>query len=149
MDRGAWGATVHGTLLEDMGFTCTKYAFADSNDMSAVTQSAADNSDVIYVPTDNQVASGTGIIDGICQAAGVPIIAGEEGSCAGCGVATLSISYYDLGVATGKMAAKILKGEADIANMPIEYAATSTPKYNADICNALGLTPPEGYVAIG
>ena len=137
------------TMLEGMGFTCTLYAFADSNDMAAVTQTAADNSDVIYVPTDNAVASSTGIIDGICQAAGVPIIAGEENICAGCGVATLSISYYDLGVATGKMAAKILKGEADISTMPVEYAATSTPKYNAAICEALGLTAPEGYTAIG
>ena len=137
------------TMLEGLGYTCTMYAFADTNDMSAVTQEAADNSDVIYVPTDNTVASGTGIIDGICQAAGVPIIAGEEGICSGCGVATLSISYYDLGVATGKMAAKILKGEADISTMPIEYAATSTPKYNAAICEALGLTAPEGYTAIG
>ena len=137
------------SLLEAKGYTCTKYAFADSNDMAAVTQSAADASDVIYVPTDNAVASGTGVIDGICQAAGVPIIAGEEGICAGCGVATLSISYYDLGVATGKMAAKVLKGEADISTMPVEYAATSTPKYNAAICEALGLTAPEGYTAIG
>ena len=140
--------TIKG-MLEAMGYTCTMYAFADTNDMSAVTQNAADNSDVIYVPTDNTVASGTGIIDGICQAAGVPIIAGEEGICAGCGVATLSISYYDLGVATGKMAAKVLKGEADISTMPVEYAATSTPKFNARLCEALGLTAPEGYAAIG
>lgn len=136
-------------MLEEMGYTCELYGFADTNDMPAVTQKAADNSDVIYVPTDNTVASGTGIIDGICQAAGVPIIAGEEGICSGCGVATLSISYYDLGVATGKMAAKILKGEADISTMPVEYAATSTPKYNPTICDALGLTAPEGYTAIG
>jgi len=136
-------------MLENLGYTCALYAFADTNDMSAVTQNAADNSDVIYVPTDNTVASGTGIIDGICRTAGVPIIAGEEGICSGCGVATLSISYYDLGVATGKMAARILKGEADISTMPVEYAATSTPKYNAAICEDLGLTAPEGYTAIG
>ena len=136
-------------LLEDMGYTCTLYAFADSNDVSSVTQTAADASDVIYVPTDNTVASNTGIIDGICQPAGVPVIAGEEGICSGCGVATLSISYYDLGVATGKMAAKILTGEADISTMAIEYAADFTPKYNETICNALGLTAPsEDYVAI-
>lgn len=140
--------TIKG-LLEGMGYACEMYAFADTNDMSAVTQNAADNSDVIYVPTDNTVASGTGIIDGICQAAGVPIIAGEEGICSGCGVATLSISYYDLGVATGRMAAKILTGEADISTMPVEYAATSTPKYNPAICDTLGLTAPEGYAAIG
>ena len=136
-------------LLTDMGYTCTKYPFTDSNDVAAVTQSAADNSDVIYVPTDNTVASNTGIVDGICRPAGVPVFAGEEGICAGCGVATLSISYYDLGVTTGKMAAQILKGEANVAEMSIAYAEAFTPKYNAAICADLGLTPPEGYIAIG
>ena len=136
-------------LLEAAGLECTQYPFADTNDMQAVTQEAASNSDVIYVPTDNAVAAATGTVDGVCQNLGVPVIAGEEGICSGCGVATLSISYYDLGYTTGKMAAKILTGEADISTMPIAYAETFTPKYNATICEALGLTPPEGYVAIG
>ena len=134
--------------LEALGYTATLYSFSDSNDLAAVTETAVAASDVIYVPTDNTVAANTGIIDNICQPAGIPVIAGEEGVWAGCGVATLSISYYDLGVATGKMAAKILTGEADIATMPIEYAP-ATPKYNPTICEALNLTAPEGYVAIG
>ena len=134
--------------LEKLGFTCKQYAFADSNEMQSVVQKAADESDVIYLPTDNTVAANTGIIDNICQPAGIPVIAGEEGICAGCGVATLSISYYDLGYGTGKMAAKILTGEADISTMKIEYAP-ATRKYNAEICKALNLTPLEGYVAIG
>ena len=135
--------------LEDLGFTCTQYPFADTNDMASVTQSAADNSDVIYVPTDNTCANNAGIVDNICRPAKVPVIAGEEGICGGCGVATLSISYYDLGTATGEMAAKILTGEADISQMPIEYAPQFTKKFNEAICADLGLTPPEGYVAIG
>ena len=134
--------------LEGKGLTCTLYSFADTNDLQAVVQKAADASDVIYVPTDNQCASAVESIDSICRDAGVPIIAGEEGICKGCGVATLSISYYDLGVKTGEMAAKILKGEADISTMPIEYAE-ATKKYNAEICTALNLTVPEGYAAIG
>ncbi len=134
-------------LLEAAGLTCTQYPFTDSNDIQAVCQMAADNSDVIYVPTDNTVASNTGIIDGICHGK-VPVFAGEEGICGGCGVATLSISYYDLGVATGEMAVKILKGEANVSEMEIGYAATVTPKYNAANCEALGLTAPEGYEAI-
>ena len=135
--------------LEKLGYTAEYYSFSDSNDLAAVTEKAAAESDVIYVPTDNTVAANTGIIDNICQPAGIPVIAGEEGICGGCGVATLSISYYDLGVATGKMAAKILTGEADISEMPIEYAPQFTKKYNPTICDALGLTAPEGYVAIG
>ena len=136
-------------LLEEKGYTCELFAFVDSNDMPAMTQAACAFSDVIYVPTDNAVASGTDIIDAICRPEGVPVIAGEEGICAGCGVATLSISYYDLGYATGEMAAKILTGEADVSTMPVGYAAAVTPKYNAEICEELGLTAPEGYVAIG
>ena len=139
--------TVKG-YLEEMGYTCTLYPFADSNDAAAVTQTAADASDVIYVPTDNTVAANTGIVDNICQPAGVPVIAGEEGICKGCGVATLSISYYDLGVTTGKMAAKILTGEADISTMPIAYAENFTPKFNTVIGEALGVAMPEGYTAI-
>lgn len=136
------------TELEKDGLTVTMYPFSDSNDLSSVCTTAAENSDVIYVPTDNTVAENTGIIDNICEPAGVPVIAGEEGICSGCGIATLSISYYDLGYATGKMAAQILKGEADISTMAIGYAETQTPKYNADNCKALNITPLEGYVAI-
>lgn len=139
--------TVKG-YLEELGLTCEYYAFSDSNDLSAVCTSAAENSDVIYVPTDNTVASNTEIIKNICMPAKVPVIAGEEGICSGCGVATLSISYYDLGVATGKMAAKILKGESKISEMPIEYAPQFTKKYNKDICDELGVTIPEDYVVI-
>lgn len=134
--------------LEKLGYTCTQYPFSDTNDMASVTQNAASSSDVIYVPTDNTCANNSGIIDNICRPASVPVIAGEEGICGGCGVATLSISYYDLGVATGKMAAKILTGEAKVEEMPIEYAPQFTKKYNPAICDALGLTVPDGYEAI-
>lgn len=136
------------TALEGLGYTCEYYAFADSNDLSSIVTKAASENDVLYVPTDNTAAANAEIINNICQPEGIPVIAGEEGICAGCGVATLSISYYDLGVGTGKMAAKILTGEADIAEMPIEYAPQFTKKYNQQLCEALGITVPDDYVAI-
>lgn len=135
-------------FLEELGYTCKQYGFSDSNDLSSVATTAASESEVIYVPTDNTVAANTEILNNICQPAGVPVIAGEEGICAGCGVATLSISYYDLGVATGKMAAKILTGESKVEEMPIEYAPQFTKKYNAELCEALGVTVPDDYVVI-
>lgn len=138
--------TVKG-YLEDLGYTCEYYAFSDSNDLATVCTTAADESDVIYVPTDNTAANNTEIVNNICQPAGVPVVAGEEGICAGCGIATLSISYYDLGVATGKMAARILQGE-DISTMPIEYAPEFTKKYVPSRCEALNITVPDDYVAI-
>ena len=133
--------------LEDKGITATQYAFSDSNDLASVCQKAADENDAVYVPTDNTVAANTGIVDGICRPAKKPVFAGEEGICSGCGVATLSISYYDLGYTTGEMAVKILNGESDISTMPIEYTDV-TKKYNKAVCDDLGLTAPEGYVEI-
>ena len=134
--------------LEKLGYTATLYSFSDSNDLAAVTESAVAASDVIYVPTDNTVAANTGIIDNICRPAKVPVVAGEEGIIKGCGVATLSISYYDIGYKTGEMAAQVLTGEADISTMPIEYAPQFTKKYNAEICADLGLEIPSDYVAV-
>ncbi len=135
--------------LEAMGLEAELYSFTDSNDMAAIATAACEYADVIYVPTDNTVASSAAILDGVARPAGVPVIAGEEGICAGCGVATLSISYYDLGYQTGIMAAQVLTGEADISEMPIQYAPQFTKKYNAEICEELNVTIPEDYIAIG
>lgn len=139
--------TIQG-YLEEMGYTCTEYAFSDSNDLSAVVTTACAESDVLYIPTDNTAATNAELIGNIAVPAGVPIIAGEEGICSGCGVATLTISYYDLGCQTAEMAYEILVNGADPATMEIAYAPNFTPKYNAANCEALGLTPPEGYEAI-
>ncbi|MCR5215518.1 MAG: ABC transporter substrate-binding protein [Lachnospiraceae bacterium] len=139
--------TIKG-YLEALGYTCTLYGFSDSNDLTSVATTAVSNSDVIYVPTDNTVASNAELLDNIARPAKVPVVCGEEGIAAGCGVATLSISYYDLGVATGKMAIKVLKGEANISEMPVEYAPQFTKKYNATIAADLGITIPSDYVAI-
>ena len=136
------------TYLEDMGYVCEAYAFTDVNDLSSVTQTACDNSDVIYIPTDNTAASNTETIANVVIPAGVPVIAGESGICSGCGVATLSISYYDLGYTTGEMAAQILTGEADISTMAIQSAPNVTKMYNAANCEALGVTIPDDYVVI-
>ena len=133
--------------LTGKGITCTRYSFSDSNDVAAVTTKAAADSDVIYIPTDNTAASCTETIGSIVLNAKTPVVAGEKGICAGCGVATLSISYYDLGYKTGEMAAQVLTGEADIAEMPIQYAP-ATKMYNPTMCEALGITAPEGYEAM-
>ena len=140
--------------LESKGITCSEYKFADSNELTSVaTKAANDGLDALYVPTDNTVADNTAIIKNIVIAKGIPVFAGEEGVCAGCGYATLSIDYYNLGKKTGEMAAKVLLGQAHIEDMAIEYDAEPTKKYNKEICEALGIDiaalEAAGYVAIG
>ena len=134
--------------LNEMGIETARYAFTDTNDVTSVTQTAATASDVIYIPTDNTAASNTEAIANVVIPEQVPVVAGEEGICKGCGVATLSISYYDLGYKTGEMAAEILADGADVSTMPVEFAPNVTKKYNAANCEALGITPPDGYEAI-
>lgn len=134
--------------LEGMGYTCEEFSFADSNDVASVTQAACNASDVIYIPTDNTAASCTEAIRNVVVPAGVPVVAGEQGICSGCGVATLSIDYYELGEITGEMAYQILVEGADPATMEIQTAPTTTKMYNPSVCQELNITPPEGYTAI-
>ena len=134
--------------LEEMGYTCAEFTFADSNDVASVAQNAADNSDVIYIPTDNTAASCTEAIRNVLEPAGVPAVVGEEGLCSGCGVATLSISYYDLGYTTGEMAYEVLVNGADVSTMDVRFAPNVVKEYNAEMCELLGIEVPEDYVAI-
>lgn len=135
--------------LEELGFTCYQYSFTDSNDLAAVCQDAAAHSEVLYIPTDNTCASNALLIGNLCRPAGVPVFTGDEGTCKGCGAATLTIDYYDIGYVTGEMAAKILSGESRAGEMPIQYAPRVIPKYNQSVCEELGLTPPsDDYVLI-
>lgn len=135
-------------MLEAYGYTVAEYTFADSNDVASVVANACGDNEVLYIPTDNTAASCTEAINNVALNAGIPIVCGEEGLCSGCGVATLSISYYDLGYATGEMAYEILVNGADVSSMEVQFAPQFTKEYNAATCEALNVSVPEDYVAI-
>lgn len=134
--------------LTTLGLESKVYTCADTNEIASITTQACQECDAIYIPTDNTIASATSAVNEIAEPAGVPIIAGEEGICKGCGVGTLSISYYSIGQKAGEMAAEILLNGANPAEMEIQYAADLTKKYVADRATALGITIPEDYEAI-
>ena len=141
-------ATKFTEALDGSGITVKEYSAADSNEISSVCSTAVAECDVLYIPTDNTIASSTETIKNIVVPAKKPVIAGEEGICKGCGVATLSISYEELGRTTGEMAYEILVNGADVSTMEVRFAPNVTKKYNAEICSELGITVPEGYEAI-
>ncbi len=134
--------------LKSLGYEVKVYTFVDTNDVLAVTQSAVQSCQALYIPTDNTAASNTDLINSVAEPAKIPIIAGEEGICKGCGIATLSISYYDIGYKAGLMAYEILVNGANPADMEIAYADSTTKKYIADRAAAIGVTIPDGYEAI-
>ena len=146
--NSVYQANVVKAALEAKGLTVKIYTFSDSNDVATVTATACDECDALYIPTDNTAASCAEAINNVALPKNTPIIAGEKSICEKCGIATLSIDYYELGVTTGKMAAKILKGESNISEMPIEYYQNPVKMANAEICKELGLTIPSDYTAI-
>ena len=137
------------TYLENKGVTVKTFAFTDSNDIYLVTGQAVDECEALYIPTDNKAASSADIIDSVTRPAGVPVFCGEENTCLKCGVASLAINYYDLGVTTGNMAIKLLKGEVKIEEMPIEYFPNPVKKYNKEICEDLNMKMPSEFIPIG
>ena len=135
--------TVRG-YLEPLGYACEIFAFTDVNDLASVTQAACDASDVIYIPTDNTVATNVESVANVVLPAGVPVVGGDPGICSGCGVATIATDYYELGRLTAEMAAQVLTGEADISSMPVQYGAMEKI-YDPENCELLGISIPEGY----
>jgi len=134
--------------LEKAGVKVEAKSFTDSNDIAAITAELCSGCDALYVPTDNQVASYGETINNIASEKKIPIICGEEGTCVKCGVATLTIDYYELGRTTGQMAVKILKGEANVSEMPIEYYTNPVKKYNKEIAANCGVEIPSEYIEI-
>lgn len=143
--NSAYQVKVVTEYLEAKGLTVKDFSFSASSDVAQVAEAAAAASDAIYIPTDNTAASCTETINNVVLPTKTPIIAGEAGICSGCGIATLSISYYELGRKTGEMAAQILTGAVNISDMPIAYDPNPVKKYNAAICEELGIVIPEGY----
>lgn len=134
--------------LEAKGVECNFYSFADSNDIQTVVNKAAAESDAIYIPTDNTAASNGSIISAACKEANVPIIAGEEGIFKNTNaVATLSLSFYDIGSKAGEMAFDILVNGTDPATMNIRLTDKLTYLYNEDVAKEFGITVPENYTA--
>ena len=146
--NSAYQAKLFEDALKEDGIEYKEYTAADSNEIQSVTTSAISECDALYIPTDNTMASNTEIINNICLPAKVPVVAGEQGICAGCGIATLSISYYDIGYKAGEMAYDILENGKDISTMKIETAPNVTKMYNPTICEELGIEVPDEYEAI-
>ena len=147
--NSVYQANIVEAELVSLGYEVEIFTFADTNDVANVTAAACAAADVLYIPTDNTAASCAETINNVALPAGTPIIAGEENACKGFGVATLSINYYDIGYIAGQMAVEILVNGTNPGDIDIKFAPETTKVYNAEICEKLGVSIPEGYVAIG
>jgi putative ABC transport system substrate-binding protein len=134
--------------MEDYGVECEVFTFSDSNDMQSVCTSAIQDCDAMYIPTDNTAAANMTIVANVCEPAGIPVIGGEEGMTANGALATVSISYYDIGYLCGQQAYDILVNGADISTMPIAYSTNPVKEYNPEFAEAIGFEMPDGFEPI-
>ena len=146
--NSVYQAEIVAEELTKLGITVKEFTFADSNEVAAVTQSACDACDALFIPTDNTAADCAEAINNVALTAKTPIITGEEAVCAACGIATLTIDYYELGRVTGEMAAGVLTGETDIATLAVAYYPDPVKKYNAELCETYGVTVPDDFTVI-
>jgi putative tryptophan/tyrosine transport system substrate-binding protein len=142
-DNSIVQANIAREVIEEMGLTYTEVTVTNSNEVQQATQSIVGQCDAIYLPTDNVLASSMPIVNGVTVESKTPVICGESGMVEGGGLATLGISYYDLGYKTGLMAIKVLKGEAEPDTMPIESADDFDFAINGAVAEAIGLEIPE------
>ena len=126
-------------LFEEKGIVVEAYSFSETTELQALVTSMAANVKAVYIPSDNTVAQNDAVVGNICTEQNIPVYTSYGGKIC---YASLAIDYYELGVATGKMAAEILLGGKTPADIEI---ATLTPSvsYNTELCNKLGITVPD------
>ena len=129
--------------IEAQGMTYVEGTATNTNDVQQAVQQLVGKCDAIYLPTDNVMASSMPIIYGVTAESKTPVICGESGMVYNGGLATLGISYFQLGYETGLMAVEVLGG-ADISEMPIRFA-TEGFEYaiNKTVADEIGLEIPD------
>ena len=120
------------------------------NTIADVDLAAADlvtKVDCITNLTDNTVVSALQTVIAKATDAGIPVFGSEvEQVKAGC-VASMGLEYFELGKQTGRMAAKVLKGETEASDMPYEVCEGANLYINTEVASDLGITFPENYEA--
>ena len=131
--------------IEGLGMAYTEVTVANTNDVQQAAQQIVGKCDAIYIPTDNVFASSMPIVYGVTAESRTPVICGESGMVQSGGLATLGISYFDLGYQTGLMAAEVLAG-ADVSQMPIRFAESGFEySFNKTVADEIGFEIPEKY----
>ena len=142
--NSVYSVGIYEDLAADYGFTIDAVGVTSQAEVpQAVDQLIADGVDCLSNLTDNNVV---GVLTSILEKtdeAGIPVYGSEvEQVKLGC-VAGAGLDYVQLGIQTGKMAAKVLTGEATCEDLPYETIENYGLYINSDSLSALGITVPE------
>jgi len=133
-------------LAPKYGFEIVDVGVTNASEVAAAAASAVSKGvDCINNFTDNNVVDNLSSVLQAADKAKIPVFGSEEEQVKNGCLASQSIDYVALGKETGKMAAKILKGEAKASETPVFMVKDCTPVYNKAVMEKLGLTLPSEY----
>jgi putative ABC transport system substrate-binding protein len=149
-NSGEVNSRVQVDILEEealqFGLTIIKAPVTSTGEVSTAAESLVGKVDVIYVPTDNTVVNAISSVIKVSEEHLIPVIPGEENCVRAGALSTLGIDYFKLGYQTGKMAAKILRGEAEPATMAIEGQSEYRVVVNKSAAKKLNLNLPQALL---
>ncbi|MCI5871953.1 tryptophan ABC transporter substrate-binding protein [Streptococcus sp.] len=130
------------TLAEKAGLEVVVKSVPSTNEIKTTSEVLLSQVDAVWVPLDNTIASAFSTLVQVAKEAKKPIYPSVDTMVEEGGLASVVIDQYQLGVETGKMAAKVLKGE-DVSTLPVNVFDEGTPVYNEEVAKELGITLPE------
>ncbi len=133
--------------LDELGIGYSEASVSSTSEVAQATESLCSKVDAILIPKDNTIASAMANVSEICNGHGIPTYVGADSIVSDGGLASVGITYDDLGKESAKMAVRVLKGE-NIDTMPIKRFDELTTFINTTTASKLGIALPEGdYVA--
>lgn len=115
-------------------------------DVSAAAQSLVGKVDALYLPTDNTIISALGTVLAVGTDNKLPVFTGDTESVQKGSVASIGFDYFQVGLETGAVVVRILKGEKPGA-IPVSNASGSNLVINAKAAAAMGVTVPPAVLA--
>lgn len=134
---------MYDEYADEYGFTIVTKGVTDASEVAIAFESLLSEVDCFSNLTDNTVVSQLDVMLDKANEAGKPVFGSEiEQVKKGC-VAAEGLEYFDLGVQTGAMAAKILKGEKKASEIPFEVVENNRLYVNLEALSALELSLPD------
>ena len=127
--------------IEKKGVKVKESTVTSTNDVQQVMTALVGEVDGVYIPTDNTLANTMETVGEIARNKKLPIVTGSAEDVKVGAVATYGLDYEKLGRQTGKLAVKILKGEAKPADLTVDTPTDLDLVVNEDMAKALGIDP--------
>ena len=129
-------------LAKELGLEVKVSTVANTNDIQQITETLAAETDAIFVPIDNTIASAMATVVKVTDVKKIPVFPSSDTMVADGGLLGIGVDQYKIGIETAKVIAKVLKG-ADTKTMPIVLANEGVIYLNEAKAKQLGIEIPK------